>query len=165
MLSGQALLERSSLNSKSVHNVQHGLLVLPELQKEKQCGCLRRGDGGKASKTQGHESNSNNEICGKLRISGGKSAHSNDILTTRCAPTSTLVPGHTTQATYEVHRQTIWWKTFKKYLIEYAHSSIDHTIILDIRVIQHKTRRARSVLMDHRLTSLSLLHLLFNLPR
>ena len=32
-----------------------------------------------------------------------------------CWPTSSPVPGHTTQALYKVHRQTIWWDTSKQY--------------------------------------------------
>ena len=47
-----------------------------------------------------------------------------------------LVPQHTTQILYEVHGQTIWWKIFKKYCIEQAHFSINHTIFIDIRVIE-----------------------------
>ena len=32
-----------------------------------------------------------------------------------CWPTSSLVPGHTTQTPYKVHGQTIWWEASKGY--------------------------------------------------
>ena len=57
----------------------------------------------------------------------------------RCRPTSTLVPGQTTPALYEVYRQTIWWDAFKIHSIEYVHSYINCTIIPGIRVIQQFT--------------------------
>ena len=57
-------------------------------------------------------------LCTKWKT---MSAEAKQMETTHCSmqqhcwPTSSLVPGHATQALYEVHGQTIWWDTSKRY--------------------------------------------------